>query len=246
MSDPGREASRVGPANVLELLVVDDERAVRDWLRTSFERQGHHVTVTGDPDEALTLAIPGRFDMVLLDVELAPGFDGYRLCRILRSRANMVPIIMLTGRRAEADAVRGLEAGADDYVTKPFGLAELNSRIRAVLRRTGDRREPVPVRTVGRLDLDSDRREVSLDDEPVHLTFSEFQLLAALIERPGTVHTREALMEAIWGDSAHRDLRGIDVHVRHLREKLGDGLITTIRGGGYRLEGEGLEPAASS
>jgi len=226
----------------LKLLVVDDEPAVRDWLRTAFERQGHHVTLAGQPGEALALAAASRFDLVLLDVEFGPGLDGYHVCRTLRSHANMVPIILLTARRAEADAVRGLEAGADDYVTKPFGLAELNSRIRAVLRRAGDRQDPVPVRTAGRLSLDLDRSEVSFDGRPVHLTVSEFRLLATLMERPGTVHSRDALMKAIWGDSAYRDLRGIDVHVRHLREKLGSGLITTVRGGGYRLEDEGRAP----
>jgi DNA-binding response OmpR family regulator len=225
MSDPG-----------LEILVVEDEPAVRDWLRTAFERQGHRITLADDSGDALALAAAKRFDVVLLDVGLGPGLDGYQICRTLRSRANMVPIIMITGRRAEADAVRGLEAGADDYMTKPFGLAELNSRIRAVLRRTGGREAPVPVRTAGRLSVDPARREVTLDGRPEHLRFSEFQLLAALIEHPGAVLTREALMAAIWGGSAYRDLRGIDVHVRHLREKLGEGLITTVRGGGYRLE----------
>jgi DNA-binding response OmpR family regulator len=173
--------------------------------------------------------------MILLDIELGAGLDGYEICRSVRAASSMVPIIMVTGRRTEADAVRGLEAGADDYVTKPFGLAELNSRIRAVLRRTGPRGGTGLVRSSGPLRLDLERREVVYEGRKVHLTFSEFQLLAALVERPGAVRSREALMTAIWGDSEYRDLRGIDVHVRNLREKLGKEVIATVRGGGYRL-----------
>ena len=157
--------------------------------------------------------------MILLDVELGPGPDGFEICRALRDQANDVPIIMLTGLQAEADAVKGLEAGADDYMTKPFGLAELNSRIKAVLRRA---EKHGSVRVAGGLRMDLGRREVTLEGERVHLTFSEFQVLAALLERPGAVCSRAELMTAIWGDSAYRDPRGIDVHVRHLREKLGE------------------------
>ncbi len=222
--------------SALEILVVEDEAVVREWLRKAFERDGHRVTVAEVPADAIALAGGARFDMVLLDVELGAELDGFQICRALRGEANMVPVIMLTGRREEADAVRGLEAGADDYVTKPFGLAELNSRIRAVLRRAGERMPAPPAREVGRLRLDLEHRLVTLDGRPVHVTFSEFQLLAALMERPGAVCDRPALMEAIWGESSYRDLRGIDVHVRHLREKLGPGLIGTVRGGGYRLE----------
>jgi DNA-binding response OmpR family regulator len=226
----------------LEILIVEDEPSVRDWLQRAFEREGHRVTLAEAPADALALATGREFDMVLLDVELGPGLDGFQICRTLRSNANAVPIIMLTGLGAEADAVRGLEAGADDYLTKPFGLAELNSRMKAVLRRVGGRQTERPARRAGRLRLDPQRREVRLDGEVVHVTFSEFQLLLALIDRPGIVRSREELMAAIWGESSFRDLRGIDVHVRHLRAKLGQDVIATVRGGGYRLE----EDASSS
>jgi two-component system, OmpR family, response regulator RegX3 len=153
-----------------------------------------------------------------------------------------VPIIMLTARDTEADAVLGLEAGADDYVTKPFGLAELRSRIRAVLRRAGTRAMGDEIVTVGPLKLDHARREVTVRGEPAKLTFSEFELLACLMAEPGRLFNRQELLRAIWGDSAYRDPRAIDVHVRHLREKLEEDpssplLILTVRGAGYRLAG---------
>ena len=219
-----------------DILIVEDEQAVRDWLKRAFEREGHRVTLAENPGHALALAGSREYDMVLLDVELGPGLDGFQICRTLRSNANSVPIIMLTGLGAEADTVKGLEAGADDYLTKPFGLAELNSRMKAVLRRAGGRQSELPIKVVGKLRLDEERRQVTFDDRSVHVTFSEFQLLSALLERPGAVLSRERLMAAIWGESSYRDLRGIDVHVRHLRAKLGDDVIATVRGGGYRLQ----------
>jgi DNA-binding response OmpR family regulator len=154
----------------------------------------------------------------------------------------VVPIIMLTALDSEADAVLGLEAGADDYVTKPFGLAELRSRIRAVLRRAGTRALGDEVLVVGPIALDRAQREVTMDGKPVRLTFSEFELLDALMADPGRLLNRQELLRAIWGDSAYRDPRAIDVHIRHLREKLEPEpdkprYILTVRGAGYRLRG---------
>jgi DNA-binding response OmpR family regulator len=148
---------------------------------------------------------------------------------------------MLTALDSEADAVLGLEAGADDYVTKPFGLAELRSRIRAVLRRSGGHVYEEDVFTAGRVRLDRTGRVVKVDGDRVDMTFSEFELLSKLIANPGRVFSRLELLRAIWGDSAYRDPRGIDVHVRHLREKLEEvpdqpTLIVTVRGAGYRLQ----------
>ena len=168
------------------------------------------------------------------------GPDGYDVCRTLRERRNVVPIIMLTALDSEADAVLGLEAGADDYVTKPFGPAELRSRIRAVLRRAGPRALGDEVLRVGPLVLDRSSREVTADGQPVELTFSEYELLQAMMSRPGALFNRQELLRAIWGDSAYRDPRGIDVHIRHLREKLEPvperpELLLTVRGVGYRL-----------
>jgi len=228
-------------SNSLNILLVEDDSAVRKTLTDSFAREGHRVTAVADGSAAIDRATTDHFDMVLLDVALGAGPDGYEVCRTLRVRRNVVPVIMLTALDSEADAVLGLEAGADDYVTKPFGLAELRSRIRAVLRRAGGRGYEDNVLTAGRVKLDRSRREVTVDDAPVDVTFSEFELLTALMANPGRLFNRQELLRAIWGDSAYRDPRGIDVHIRHLREKLEQQperptLIVTVRGGGYRLE----------
>lgn len=224
----------------LRILVVDDEEDLREMLTRSFTREGHTVTAVADGNTAVERAGGEHFDIVLLDVALGPGPDGYEVCRTLRAKRNVVPIIMLTALDSEADAVLGLEAGGDDYVTKPFGLAELRSRIRAVLRRAGGRSLGSEVLRVGELALDRSRREVTVAGEPVKLTFSEFELLDALMTDPGRLLNRQELLRAIWGDSAYRDPRAIDVHIRHLREKLEDEAdrpryILTVRGAGYRL-----------
>jgi len=225
---------------VLEILVVDDEVALRDMLERSFTREGHRVTSVPDGASAIQRAGSDHFDVILLDVALGPGPNGYEVCRTLRARRNVVPIIMLTALDSEADAVQGLEAGADDYVTKPFGLAELRSRIRAVLRRSGPRSLGGEQLSVGPVRLDRGQREVTLAGVPVRLTFSEFELLACLMSEPGRLFNRQELLRAIWGDSAFRDPRAIDVHIRHLREKLEPtpeepSLILTVPGQGYRF-----------
>jgi DNA-binding response OmpR family regulator len=227
-------------AEKLSLLVVDDESSLREQISRAFTSEGHRVLAVADGRSAIDRASTETFDCVLLDVALGDGPDGIEVCRELRTRRNVVPIIMLTARSSEADAVLGLEAGADDYVVKPFGLAELRSRIRAVRRRAGSRALGEEVLHVGPLVLDRAHREVRVRGEPVELTFSEFQLLEALMQQPGRVFSREELFAAIWGESAYRDPRGIDVHVRHLREKLeprpaAPELLLTVRGSGYRL-----------
>jgi DNA-binding response OmpR family regulator len=227
-------------AEKLSLLVVDDESSLREQISRAFTSEGHRVLAVADGRSAIDRASTDTFDCVLLDVALGAGPDGIEVCRELRARHNVVPIIMLTARSSEADAVLGLEAGADDYVVKPFGLAELRSRIRAVRRRAGPRALGEDVLEVGPLVLDRPRRELRVRGEPVGLTFSEFQLLEALMAQPGRVFSREQLFVSIWGESAYRDPRGIDVHVRHLREKLEErpaepALLLTVRGSGYRL-----------
>jgi DNA-binding response OmpR family regulator len=245
-SDQAASAAVPRPARAadpsLNILVVDDEPDLREMLTRSFAREGHRVVAVADGRGAVDRAGAEHFDIVLLDVALGPGPDGYEVCRTLRARRNVVPIIMLTALDSEADAVLGLEAGADDYVTKPFGLAELRSRIRAVLRRAGPRTMGDEVVVVGPIRLDRARREVTLDGKPVRLTFSEFELLDALMTDPGRLLNRQELLRAIWGDSAYRDPRAIDVHIRHLREKLEPEPdkpqhILTVRGAGYRLRG---------
>lgn len=225
----------------LRILVCDDDAELRDALGQSFVRDGHEVVAVADGASALDRATTGRFDVLLLDVGLgAASADGYEVCRTLRDRRNVMAIIMLTARDSEADAVLGLEAGADDYVVKPFRPAELRSRIRAVLRRAGSQALGADVLQVGPVVLDHGRREVRRDGALVELTFAEFELLAALMQRPEQLMNRQELLRSIWGDSAYRDPRAIDVHVRHLREKLErrperPELVLTVRGVGYRI-----------
>ncbi len=225
----------------IDMLVCEDDSELREALHHSFEREGHRVVTVSDGRSAVDLATTQRFDVLLLDVALGPGSpDGYEICRELRTRRNPLAVIMLTARDSEADAVLGLEAGADDYVVKPFRPAELRSRIRAVLRRSGSHALAAGVVNLGGIVLDATRREARRDGEPVQLTFSEFELLHTLMLQPGVLFNRQELLRAIWGDSAYRDPRGIDVHVRHLREKLEESpeeprLILTVRGAGYRF-----------
>jgi DNA-binding response OmpR family regulator len=224
----------------LSILVVDDESSLRETLTHSFTREGHLVSAVADGAAAIERAAGEQFDVILLDVALGAGPNGYEVCRTLRAQRNMVPIIMLTALDSEADAVNGLEAGADDYVTKPFGLAELRSRIRAVLRRAAPRQPGAEQLSIGGVTLDRVQREVTARGETVRLTFSEFELLACLMSDPGHLFNRQELLRTIWGDSAFRDPRAIDVHIRHLREKIeatpeSPRLILTVRGAGYRF-----------
>ncbi|HEX3872692.1 MAG TPA: response regulator transcription factor [Solirubrobacteraceae bacterium] len=227
------------PTSALDILVVEDEPRLRDVLVRRFTLEGHRVVAVSDGASALARASSDHFDIVLLDVALGPGPSGYDVCRTLRDRHNTTPIIMLTGLGTEADAVQGLEAGADDYVTKPVGLAELRSRVRAVLRRSGAKTVEADVLTIGDVALDVGQRTVVVRGDTARLTFSEFELLSRLMAPPRRVFSREELLRAIWGDSEYRDPRAIDVHIRHLREKLEEHpddpqLILTVRGAGYR------------
>ncbi len=224
----------------LEILVVDDESTLRETLTRSFALEGHRVVAVADGRSAIDRATNDRYDVLLLDVALGAGPDGYDVCRELRAQRNVVPIIMLTAHDSEADAVIGLEAGADDYVTKPFGLAELRSRIKAVLRRSGTRAFGEDLLAAGAVTLDRPGRQVRVHGKVAALTFSEFELLDTLLSNPGRAFNRLELLRAIWGDSAYRDPRAVDVHIRHMREKIEDDparpqLIVTVRGTGYRL-----------
>jgi DNA-binding response OmpR family regulator len=231
------------PSTVLDILVVDDESELREILRRAFVRDGHRVVAVADGRTAIDRASTHPFDVVLLDVALGGPPDGYEVCRTLRQRQNVVPVIMLTARDSEADAVLGLESGADDYITKPFGQAELRSRIRAVLRRTGTLAYEREVIRTSEVVLDRRTRGVTVRGEPVHLTFSEFELLHRLMRDPGRLSNRQELLREIWGDSAYRDPRAIDVHIRHLRKKIEvepdrPRLLLTVRGMGYRFREE--------
>jgi DNA-binding response OmpR family regulator len=231
-------AANTGSARIL---LVDDEQSVQTLLTYPLLKEGYQVVPALDGQEALDRFAEQRFDLVVLDIML-PHVDGIEVCRRIRSRSQ-VPIIMLTAKDDEIDKVLGLEMGADDYITKPFSVREFRSRVRAALRRTEMLRgrpggeEPIGI---GDLKIDFERRTVSMGDEGLRLTYVEFEVLAALARSPGRVHTREMLLEQVWGDSAYRDSRTIDVHIRHLREKLerdpsSPEYLFTVRGVGYRF-----------
>jgi DNA-binding response OmpR family regulator len=224
------------------ILLVDDEQSIQTLLSFPLRKDGYEVVQATDGREALARFGEGPFDLVVLDVML-PQLDGLEVCRRLRARSS-VPIIMLTARAEEIDKVLGLELGADDYITKPFSLREFRSRVKAALRRAGmTRPEPgsdeQPL-LVHELRIDPAKRAVEVRREPVQTTYVEFEILLALATSPGRVWTRDMLLTRIWGDSAYRDPRTIDVHIRHLREKLERDAkepeyIFTVRGVGYRF-----------
>ena len=213
-------------------------------LTYPLRKDGYEVISARDGREALDRFAEQRFDLVVLDIML-PKLDGIEVCRRLRSRSQ-VPIIMLTAKDDELDKVVGLEMGADDYITKPFSVREFRSRVKAALRRSemlsGRNAAQEPIHA-GELWIDFERRTVSVRHEQVQLTYVEFEILSALAGTPGKVFTREALLERVWGDSAYRDPRTIDVHIRHLREKLerdprNPEYLFTVRGVGYRFRDE--------
>ena len=228
------------PNGSARILLVDDEQSIQTLLSYPLRKDGYHVTSALDGSEALRRFEEGRFDLVILDLML-PQMGGVEVCRQLRSRSQ-VPIIMLTAKGSETDKVAGLEVGADDYITKPFSMREFRSRVKAALRRSRMGGEAADGGAIdcGDLTIDFDRRMVTLDGEEVKVTYVEFEILGALARSPGRVLTRETLLEHVWGDSDYRDPRTVDVHIRHLREKLERDpkepeYLFTVRGVGYRF-----------
>ena len=225
------------------ILLVDDEQSIQTLLSYPLRKDGYEVVQAHDGREALARFGESAFDLVVLDV-MMPRLDGLEVCRRLRAKSS-VPIIMLTAKTEEIDKVLGLELGADDYITKPFSLREFRSRVKAALRRAGmaHRREPTadeePLEVLD-LRIDFAKRSVRARGEEVQTTFVEFEILSALATNPGRVWTRDMLLTRIWGDSAYRDPRTIDVHIRHLREKVERDpkepeYLFTVRGVGYRF-----------
>jgi DNA-binding response OmpR family regulator len=225
------------------ILLVDDEQSIQTLLSYPLRKEGYEVVQATDGRQALDRFDEQPFDLVVLDLML-PRIDGLEVCRRLRSKSS-VPIIMLTAKSEEIDKVVGLELGADDYITKPFSLREFSSRIKAALRRAEMSR---PVQTapdeaplqVGDLRIDFPKRSVRIRGDDAPLTYVEFEILSALARAPGRVFTRDMLLARIWGDSAYRDPRTIDVHIRHLREKVeadpkDPEYLFTVRGVGYRF-----------
>ena len=231
MADPSR------------ILVVDDEQSYRDALSVALQREGFLVEVAADGREAIEKFDSTRPALVLLDVML-PQMTGIDVCRELRSRSR-VPIIMVTAKDAEIDAVVGLEIGADDYVTKPFRLRELIARVRAALRR-GPVRDAEPASSadmieIGDVTLDAERHEVFVRGELVAVPLKEFDLLELLLQNAGRVLTRDVLIDRIWGPNYYGDTKTLDVHVKRLRAKIEEdpghpSRLVTVRGVGYRYE----------
>jgi DNA-binding response OmpR family regulator len=223
------------------ILVVEDDEDLREVMTDALAADGHEVHAVANGEHALDALAERDFEMVLLDIGLGAGPDGIEICRRLRGVDADIYVTAVTARDAEADIVLALEAGADDYVVKPIGIAELRSRVRAALRRVqrpaDEERELL---RTGALAVDASARTAVHDETPLALTGGEFAVLTALLRAHGRVLSRQELLQAIFGDDAYRDPRAIDFHVHHLREKLaaagGDGaVIATVRGAGYRI-----------
>jgi len=226
-SKPAANGTREGM-----VLLVEDEHSIGSMTRGYLERSGWRVVWVRSGEEALAELGRHQIRIVILDIRL-PGIDGFDVARMVRTRSD-VPILMLTARDEEPDRVAGLELGADDYLTKPFSPRELVARMKAVLRRT-DGRGAEEVLTLDDVVLNRNAREVVVDGEAVELTTKEFDLLAALLENPGIVVSRDQLLDRVWGMTYPGGTRTVDVHVAQLRRKLGrPELIRTVRGAGYK------------
>ena len=233
------------------VLIVEDEQNIVDILSFNLEREGYDTLEAYDGTTGLQLALEQNPDLVLLDLML-PGMDGFEVCRRIRETGSAVPILMLTAREEETDKVLGLELGADDYITKPFGMRELLARVKANIRRSamapvqGEQAQPASGNKLelGRVTVDQEKATVYKDGNPLELTQREYDLICYLASQPGKVFSREALMEHVWNYEGYvGDVRAVDVAVRRLREKIEDDpaspkFIVTKRGMGYLFAGE--------
>jgi DNA-binding response OmpR family regulator len=225
------------------ILVIEDNENLAYGIRNNLEIEGYDVTVAADGESGLANARTMAPDLILLDLML-PDMDGFRVLRTLRQPGDQVPILILTARSIESDKVRGLKLGADDYVTKPFGIPELLARVEALLRRSqmvGERAEVKPIERFGHVRVDARRRSVMRNGQAVQLTPKEFDLLTALLRRRGAVASRRELLREVWGYSSAVSTRTLDTHVAELRRKLEDNPsapshILTVWKAGYRLE----------
>ena len=230
----------------MRILVVEDSEKMAALLRRGLVEDGFAVDVAGDAEEAIWFARENPYDAIVLDISLGPdSADGYEVCRGLRDADQWSPVLMLTARDAVEDRVRGLDVGADDYLTKPFAFDELLARLRALIRRGAEARPTVLA--VGDLSLDPARHQVRRADRPIELTGKEFALLEFFMRHPGDVLTRTTLTEHVWDFAHEGDSNVIDVHVRNLRTKIdrpfGRASLETVRRVGYRLRDETLDDA---
>ncbi|AJD53670.1 two-component system phosphate regulon response regulator PhoB [Thalassospira sp. MBR-102] len=225
------------------VLIVEDEAAIVTMLRYNLEREGMQVVEAGDGDEALKILAETHVDLVLLDWML-PVMSGIEVCRQIRRKPESrdLPVIMVTARGEEGDRIRGLDTGADDYVTKPFAIGELLARIRALLRRSGPA-QPQGQLIYSDIEMDLAAHRVSRNGKAIHLGPTEFRLLRYFLEHPGRVFSREQLLNAVWGPNIYVETRTVDVHIRRLRKALNDvkgtrDVIRTVRAAGYALDVE--------
>lgn len=221
-----------------KILIVDDEAAIRQMVTSYLEKEGYTVFTAHDGPSGLQAVRAHKPDLIVLDIML-PGMDGLEVLTQLRRQSD-VYVIMLTAKTEETDKIVGLSVGADDYVTKPFSPRELVARIKAALRRLrrGSGAAKTNLLVFENLRIDTSSRRVWVDDEDVELTATEFDLLQALAEHGGMVLSREQLLEKVWGYDYYGEIRVVDVHIGHIRQKLGQGFIATVRGVGYRFEGK--------
>lgn len=224
------------------ILVIEDEEHINELIKFNLENNGYEVISAFDGLKGMELAVKEKPDLLLLDVML-PKMDGVEVCNKLKNREDTedIPIIMLTAKAHETDKVLGLEIGADDYMTKPFSTRELLARIKVILKRYEKtiKKETSVVMLVGDLRIDNEKHEVTKEGESIYLTLKEFQLLRILTENRGKVLSRNVLLDEVWGYDYFGESRTVDVHVRHLRKKIGDNngeLIETIRGVGYKIK----------
>ncbi len=217
------------------ITIIEDDESIREMLRYYFHSVGYGVEDFESGEDYFQAVHDVQPDLYILDIML-PGMDGLEILRRLREAPDTahIPVIMLTARTAELDRVKGLEQGADDYVVKPFGIMELQARVKAVLRRTGRPQTPAILKCDG-LEIDPAAREVRRDGIPVELTYKEFELLKLLCENRGTVLTRDDILHAVWDYDFAGETRTVDMHVKTLRQKLGEGYIQTVRGVGYKM-----------
>ena len=232
-----------------KILVIEDEEYIQELLQYNLERNGYEIQIEGDGISGMEKALSGEFDLILLDLML-PNVNGIEICQAIRRNKKTIntPVIMLTAKAEELDKVLGLEIGADDYVTKPFSIRELVARVKALLRRTSpivlDKENGKEAKhqflIIRNITMDLDKFVAYKDKEKLVFTLKEFELLKILLENKGKVLTRDFLLENVWSYDYAGETRTVDVHVRHLRDKIGDDeaefpLIETIRGVGYRM-----------
>lgn len=217
------------------IVIIEDDESIREMLRYYFHSVGYEVACFESGEEYFEKGGERKPSLFILDIML-PGMDGLEILRRIRTDARLedTPVLMLTARTSEMDKVKGLETGADDYVVKPFGIMELQARVKALLRRTG-RPRAESVLTCGDLEIDPAAREVRKNGQPVELTYKEFELLRLLCAHRGMVLTRDDILQAVWDYDFAGETRTVDMHIKTLRQKLGEGYIQTVRGVGYKM-----------